>query len=119
MSINKATAKMMLLVAVLVVAVGTSTLGTMTTTVSAAGTPRQNPGQPPDADCWSEVVSTLTQAEDGQPGIGEHSSDPVPSVPGRETPRAGVGNHAEDTPSQHGATVSAIDRNPDTFCQPD
>jgi hypothetical protein len=83
------------------------------------GTPRGGGGSPPDPDCWGEVVSTLTQADDGSPGIGEHSSDPVPSVPGRETPRDGVGNQDEGTPSEHGATVSAIDGNDETECEPD
>lgn len=85
------------------------------------GTPRQNPGSPPDPDCWGEVTSTLTQQEDENPGIGEHSSDPIPGDEDRETPRRGVGNNffGDDTPSEHGQTVSALDGNPDTNCETD
>src|SRR5215212_10161847 len=57
MSINRATTKLMLLAAVLVVAAGLSALGTMTSSVAYAqeaisngghGTPREEPGQQDD-----------------------------------------------------------------------
>ena len=83
------------------------------------GTPRLGGGSAPDPDCWGEVTSDQAQTDDGTPGIGHHASDPVPSVPGREVPRDGVGNQAEGTPSEHGETVSGIDGNPETQCEPD
>jgi hypothetical protein len=83
------------------------------------GTPRQDPGSPPDPECWGEVTSSLAQTEDSQPGIGEHTSDPVPGDEDNETPRLGIGNNAmgDDTPAEHGATVSELDNNPDTTCE--
>jgi|SRR5688572_353338 hypothetical protein len=81
------------------------------------GTPRTEYGSPTDPSCWGEVNSELAQVEDGQAGLGHHASDPVPFVEGRETPRNGVGNQAEDTPSEHGATVSEIDGIDETSCE--
>ena len=82
------------------------------------GTPRENPGQPPDPECWGEVTSSLAQTEDSKPGIGEHTSDPIPGDADNETPRLGIGNNptGDDTPAEHGATVSELDNNPDTTC---
>jgi hypothetical protein len=55
------------------------------------GTPRTDPGQPDDPDCWGEVSSTVAQRDDDQPGLGEHASDPIPDREGdHDTPRAGV-----------------------------
>jgi hypothetical protein len=65
------------------------------------GTPREDPGQPDDPDCWGEVTSEFTQFDDGQPGIGDHASS-------FGEPRKGVGNQDEDTPPEHGATVGLI-----------
>lgn len=80
------------------------------------GTPRTDPGQPDDPDCWGEVRSTVAQRDDGSPGLGEHASDPIPDGEGdHDTPRAGVGNQAEDTPPEHGANVGQIVGG----CQPD
>ena len=80
------------------------------------GTPRTDPGQPDDPDCWGEVSSTVAQRDDDQPGLGEHASDPIPDGEGdHDTPRAGVGNQAEDTPPEHGANVGQIVGS----CQPD
>ena len=75
---------------------------------NAQGTPRQDPGQPPDANCWGEINSGLAQDDVGSPGVGEHASDPVPGDDDRETPRAGVGNQAEDTPGEHAQTVGRL-----------
>ena len=75
---------------------------------NAQGTPRQDPGQPPDANCWGEINSGLAQDDFGSPGVGEHASDPVPGDDDRETPRAGVGNQAEDTPGEHAQTVGPL-----------
>lgn len=75
---------------------------------NAQGTPRQDPGQPPDANCWGEINSGLAQDDFGSRGVGEHASDPVPGDDDRETPRAGVGNQAEDTPGEHAATVGPL-----------
>jgi hypothetical protein len=69
------------------------------------GTPRTDPGQPDDPDCWGEANSGLATDDFGDPGVGQHASDPVPSIPGRETPRDGVGNQEEDSPPEHGAVV--------------
>jgi hypothetical protein len=69
------------------------------------GTPRTDPGQPDDPDCWGEANSGLATDDRGDPGVGQHASDPVPTVPGRETPRDGVGNQPEDSPPEHGAVV--------------
>ena len=61
MSNKRVTARLMLLAAVLVMAAGTSTLGTMTSSVAYAqeaigngghGTPRQEPGQQEDLEWW-------------------------------------------------------------------
>lgn len=80
------------------------------------GTPRTDPGQPDDPDCWGEVSSTVAQRDDDQPGLGEHASDPIPDGEGdHDTPRAGVGNQAEDAPPEHGANVGQIVGG----CQPD
>jgi hypothetical protein len=83
------------------------------------GTPRTEPGQPEDPDCWGEVSSTVAQREDDQPGLGEHASNPIPEPEGEEvdhdTPRDGVGNQGEDTPPEHGANVGRIVGG----CQPD
>ncbi len=73
------------------------------------GTPRTDPGQPDDPDCWGEVSSTVAQRDDDQPGLGEHASDPIPDGEGdHDTPRAGVGNQAEDSPPEHGAVVGPL-----------
>jgi hypothetical protein len=84
-------------------------------TANAQGTPRQDPGQPPDANCWGEINSGLAQDDFGSPGVGEHASDPVPGDDDRETPRAGVGNQAEDTPGEHAKTVGPLFGQP---CEP-
>ena len=85
------------------------------------GTPREEPGSPTDPDCWGEVTSDQAQTDDGTPGIGEHASDPIPGDADNETPRRGIGNNfqGDDTPSEHGETVSAIDDNPETQCELD
>ncbi len=85
----------------------------------AQGTPRTDPGQIEDPDCWGEVNSQLAQVDDGQPGEGEHVSDPLPNRPGHETPRDGVGNQDEDHPALHGETVSTIDGIEETGCVED
>jgi hypothetical protein len=97
-------------VALLVIAVGVAILsiGTITSSAYATtgqGTPRQNPGQPPDPNCWGEINSGLAQDDFGDPGVGSHASDPVPGDDDRETPRDGVGNQAEDSPGEHAQTV--------------
>jgi hypothetical protein len=69
------------------------------------GTPRTDPGQPTDPNCFGEISTGAAQIEDSQPGLGEHASDPIPGDDDRETPRAGVGNQAEDTPGEHAQTV--------------
>jgi hypothetical protein len=85
------------------------------------GTPREDPGQPDDPDCWGEVSSDLAQTADGSPGLGEHASDPIPGDADNETPRRGIGNNfqGDDTPPEHGATVAPIDGNPETDCEAD
>ena len=118
MSINRATTKLMLLAAVLVVAAGLSALGTMTSSVAYAqeaigngghGTPREEPGQQDDPECWGEVTHQLAQREDSQPGIGEHVSNPIPNNDDpHDTPRLGVGNQAQDTPAEHGEFVGGL-----------
>jgi hypothetical protein len=96
-------------VALLVIAVaGTAILsiGAITpAAVFAQGTPRTDPGQPTDPNCFGEISTGAAQIEDSQPGLGEHASDPIPGDDDRETPRAGVGNQAEDTPGEHAQTV--------------
>jgi hypothetical protein len=72
------------------------------------GTPRTDPGQPDDPDCWGEANSDLAQDDFGDPGVGQHASDPIPGDDDKETPRAGVGNQAEDTPPEHGAVVGPL-----------
>jgi hypothetical protein len=73
------------------------------------GTPRTEPGQQDDPECWGEATNQLTHLDDGQPGIGEHVSNPIPNNDDpHDTPRLGVGNQVEDTPAQHGETVGAI-----------
>jgi hypothetical protein len=76
------------------------------------GTPRTDPSQPDDPDCWGEVSSTVAQREDDQPGLGEHASNPIPDPDpdevDRDTPREGVGNQDEDTPPEHGAVVGPL-----------
>jgi hypothetical protein len=119
-------------VALLVIAVaGTAMLsiGAITTTTAYAqalgndghGTPREDPGQPDDPDCWGEVSSDLAQTVDESPGLGEHASDPIPGDADNETPRRGIGNNfqGDDTPPEHGATVAPIDGNPETDCEAD
>ena len=70
------------------------------------GTPRTDPGQPDDPDCWGDANSGLATDDRFDPGVvGQHASDPVSTVPGRETPRDGVGNQEEDSPPEHGAVV--------------
>jgi hypothetical protein len=89
----------------ILMAVAATTLMTLSSFLplaDAQGTPRVNPGRPPDPNCWGEINSGLAQSSGG---VGEHASDPVPSNPGRETPRAGVGNQAEDSPGEHAQTV--------------
>ena len=119
MSINRATPRLMLLAAVLVVTAGTSTLNTMTSSSVAYaqeaigndghGTPREEPGQQEDPECWGEVTQQLAQQEDSQPGIGEHVSNPIPNNDDpHDTPRLGVGNQAQDTPAEHGEFVGGL-----------
>ena len=119
MSINRATPRLMLLAAVLVVAAGTSTLSTMTSSSVAYaqeaigndghGTPREEPGQQDDPECWGEVTQQLAHQEDSQPGIGEHVSNPIPNNDDpHDTPRLGVGNQAQDTPAEHGEFVGGL-----------
>jgi hypothetical protein len=107
-------------------AIGTiASIGGITTTAAYAqalgndghGTPRTDPGQPTDPNCFGEINTGAAQKEDTQPGLGEHASDPVPSLPGRETPRLGVGNQVEDTPGEHAQTVGPIVLGPDP-CEP-
>lgn len=69
------------------------------------GTPRQNPGSPPDPNCWGEINSGLAQSSGG---VGQHASDPIPGDDDRETPRDGVGNQAEDSPGEHAQTVGPL-----------
>lgn len=98
-------------------ALGTiASIGGITTTTAYAqalgngghGTPRTDPGQPTDPNCFGEISAGAAQIEDGQPGLGEHASDPIPGDDDRETPRAGVGNQREDTPGEHAQTVGPI-----------
>ena len=110
----------MLLPAVLVAAAaaGTSTFGTKTSSVAYAqeaidndrhGTPRAEPGQQDDPECWAEVTQQLAQQEDRQPGIGEHVSNPIPNNDDpHDTPRLDVGNQAQDTPAEHGEIVGGL-----------
>lgn len=73
------------------------------------GTPRQEPGQQDDPECWGEVTKGLTHADDEQPGIGEHVSNPVPDNDSpHDTPRTGIGNMPEDTPAEHGQVVGPL-----------
>jgi hypothetical protein len=60
-------------------AAATSALGTMTSSVAYAqeaiangghGTPREEPGQQDDPECWGKVTHQLAQQEDNRPGIG-------------------------------------------------
>ena len=119
MSINRAMTRLMLLAAVVVVvASGKSTFGTMTSSDAYAqeaigndghGTPREEPGQQDDPECWGEVTQELAQQEDHQPGIGEHVSNPIPNNDDpHDTPRLGVGNQAQDTPAEHGEFVGGL-----------
>ena len=109
----------MLLATVLIVAAaGTSTFGTKRSSVAYAqeaigndghGTPRAEPGQQDDPECWGEVTQQLAQQEDSQPGIGEHVSNPIPNNDDpHDTPRLGVGNQAQDTPAEHGEFVGGL-----------
>jgi hypothetical protein len=66
------------------------------------GTPRTDPGQPPDSNCWGEINSGLASSSGG---VGDHASDPIPGDDDRETPRDGVGNQLEDSPGEHAETV--------------
>jgi hypothetical protein len=108
-------------VALLVIAVaGTAILsiGAITpAAVFAQGTPRTDPGQPTDPNCFGEISTGAAQIEDSQPGLGEHASDPVPGDEDRETPRLGVGNQVEDTPGEHAQTVGPVILGPDP-CEP-
>jgi hypothetical protein len=73
------------------------------------GTPRVEPGQQDDPECWGEVTQQLAQQEDSQPGIGEHVSNPIPNNDDpHDTPRLGVGNQAQDTPAEHGEFVGGL-----------
>jgi hypothetical protein len=73
------------------------------------GTPRTEPGQQDDPECWGEATNQLTHLDDGQPGIGEHVSNPIPDNDDpHDTPRLGVGNQDQDTPAQHGEFVGEI-----------
>ena len=119
MSNNRTTKRLMLLAAVLVVAAGTSTLSTMTSSSVAYaqeaigndghGTPREEPAQQDDPECWGEVTQQLAHQEDSQPGIGEHVSNPIPNNDDpHDTPRLGVGNQAQDTPAEHGEFVGGL-----------
>jgi hypothetical protein len=73
------------------------------------GTPREEPGQQEDPECWGEVTQQLAQQEDTQPGIGEHVSNPIPNNDDpHDTPRLGVGNQAQDTPAEHGEFVGGL-----------
>jgi hypothetical protein len=122
-STKRATARVILLAAMLVVAGGITTLGATTAVYAQRandgageseghGTPPNDPGRPNDPNCWGEANSGLAQDSGG---VGEHASDPLP-LPGRETPRKGVGNQAEDTPPEHGETVGQFFGQP---CDPD
>lgn len=106
--------------ALLVIAAGAAilSLGALTTPVFAAppsgetpghseghGTPRQDPGQQDDPNCWGDVTRQLAQTDDGSPGLGHHASS-------FGEPRDGVGNQAEDTPAQHGDVVGDMNRPP-------
>jgi hypothetical protein len=103
---------------VLVAAAVTSALGTMTSSVAYAqeaigngghGTPREEPGQQDDPECWGEVTQQLAQQEGSRPGIGEHVSNPIPNNDDpHDTPRLGVGNQAQDTPAEHGEFVGGL-----------
>jgi hypothetical protein len=89
----------------ILMAVAATTLMTLSSFLPLAyaqGTPRVNPGSPPDPNCWGEINSGLAQSSGG---VGEHASDPIPGDDDRETPRAGVGNQAEDSPGEHAQTV--------------
>jgi hypothetical protein len=108
-------------IALLVIAVaGTAILSIGTTAPTAVfaqeaigngghGTPRGEPGQQDDPECWGEVTHQLAQREDTQPGIGEHVSNPIPNNDDpHDTPRLGVGNQAQDTPAEHGEFVGGL-----------
>ena len=71
------------------------------------GTPRQNPGQVDDPECWGEATEQLAKQDDGKPGIGEHASDPMPGGD-NETPRLGIGNQKEDTPAEHAEVMAPL-----------
>jgi hypothetical protein len=108
-------------VALLVIAVAGTAILSIGTTAPAAvfaqesigndghGTPRAEPGQQDDPECWGEVSQQLAQQEDSQPGIGEHVSNPIPNNDDpHDTPRLGVGNQAQDTPAEHGEFVGGL-----------
>jgi len=70
------------------------------------GTPRQNPGQQEDANCWGDVTKQLAQIDDGQAGLGHHASS-------FDEPRLGVGNQpGDDTRAIHGDNVGDMNRPP-------
>jgi hypothetical protein len=69
------------------------------------GTPRQDPGQQDDPECWGEVTSGLATENKG---IGEHVRDPVDNLSPHDTPRTGIGNMPEDTPAEHGLVVGPL-----------
>jgi hypothetical protein len=103
-------------------AIGTiASIGGITTTAAYAqalgndghGTPRTDPGQPTDPNCFGEINVGAAQKVDDQPGLGEHASDPIPGNDDNETPRLGVGNQVEDTPGEHAQTVGPIVLGPD------
>ena len=110
MTMKKNNVTMALLVIVagaVILSIGTITNSAYATT--GQGTPRENPGQPPDPNCWGEINSGLAQSSGG---VGQHASNPIRDPKGtppqdidRETPRAGVGNQAEDSPGEHAQTV--------------
>jgi hypothetical protein len=92
----------------ILMAVAATTLMSLSSFLSLAyaqGTPRVDPGSPPDSNCWGEINSGLAESSGG---VGEHASDPIPGDDDRETPRAGVGNQAEDSPGEHGQTVGPL-----------
>jgi hypothetical protein len=71
------------------------------------GTPRTEPGQVDDPECWGEATEQLAKQDDGKPGIGEHASDPMPGGD-NETPRLGIGNQKEDTPAEHAEVMAPL-----------
>jgi hypothetical protein len=124
METNKKANQLMAVITALALVAGTSSLflvGALEQPAAAErgghGTPRTDPGQPPDPNCFGEINVGAAQIEDDQPGLGEHASDPIPGNDDNETPRLGVGNQVEDTPGEHAQTVGPIVLGPDP-CEP-